>query len=317
MGLPVKWERFETYLLYHAHRKRETLSTCKGVFCRIKQYFTTRDLTEDNIYSFFEYLKSKGDKNSTINNYLKYLHHLGKILNLKWLMEIKYLPVEEQIFDTLTPDEIRKILTCHTPRQRDEKEINNRYDIIIETLLATGMRREEVCALTWNDLHEDRLIIRTSKNKTGRASIINRELSQKIQALPHYTEYIFGSKKGRLIAAKINEELKKRTDKLGIRKTITCHSLRRTAATESARKGINLAYIQRFLGHKSINTTSKYIQVDEMALEAVSRSLTVNEGSINMEDVYVRLKHIAQEFIPNFKVELKKTKSGVRLFIAE
>lgn len=71
------------------------------------------------------------------------------------------------------------------------------------------------------------------------------------------------------------------------------------------------------MGHKSIQTTSKYIQVDEAALDAVAKSLTVNEGSINIEDVFARIQNVAQEFIPNFKVELKKTKSGVRLFVGE
>ena len=35
---------------------------------------------------------------------------------------------------------------------------------------------------------------------------------------------------------------------MGSDKTITAHTLRRTAATEAASKGVNLAYIQRFLG---------------------------------------------------------------------
>jgi|GEM_PF-2065290 len=66
-----------------------------------------------------------------------------------------------------------------------------------------------------------------------------------------------------------------------------------------------------------IYTSSKYIQVDEQALREVSKSLTVNEGSVNMDDVYERVRRVAQEFIPNFRVELEKTKSGVRLFIAK
>lgn len=316
MGIPIEWEAFETYLLYECHRKPETLPTCRRVFLRLKNHFADKELNKASVYAFFDHLRKKGNKNSSINDYLKYLHHFGKILDMKWLSDIKYLPEEEQLFDVLNPDEIRSILTIIPKRARCEERLNHFWPIVIETLLATGVRRQELCNLTWDDFRGDALILRRTKNKQDRMARLSNELSKKILTLKTDNVYIFGSKT-KLCAWLINRELHLRAKLLGIEKHITAHTLRRSSATEAASKGINLAYIQRFLGHKSVNTTSKYIQVDEAALQAVSRSLTVNEGTLKIEDVYERLKNVAQEFIPNFKVELKKTKSGVRLFIAD
>jgi len=313
MGIPITWEAFETYLLYESHRKPETLPTCRRVFIRLKNYFEDKELNKQAVYSFFDYIRSKGDKNSTINNYIKYLHHIGRILGSDDLIKLKYLPEDEQIWDTLTPSEINRMLTLQPPRARYIDRLNHFWPIVIETLLATGMRRQELCNLTWDDFREDTLIVRVSKNKTGRICKITKELSDKIKTLQGH-KYIFGTDT-KLCAWLINRELQLRARLLNINKHITAHTLRRTSATEAASHGINLAYIQRFLGHKSVSTTSKYIQVDDAALQAVSKSLTVNQGSINIDDVARRLQQVAAEFIPNFTVDLIKTKVGVRLTI--
>jgi integrase len=194
--------------------------------------------------------------------------------------------------------------------------LNDRYTAIIETLLATGIRRSELCNLTWDDFKDNRFILRRTKNKTDRIAKISRPLSEKIRVLPYHNQYVFGSSKGRLLPQKINDELRRRTKSLNIEKTVTAHTLRRTAATEAASKGINLAYIQKFLGHKNVNTTSKYIQVDEIALDQVAKSLTVNEGTINMDDVYDRIRKVSEEFMPNFKVILKRTKNNLHLIVS-
>jgi len=316
MGIPIEWEMFETYLLYDCHRKPETLPTCRRTFLRVKKYFEDKELTKTSVYSFFDHLRKNGNKNSTINDYIKYIHHVGKLLSIPDLTKITYLPEEEQIFDVLTPDEIRRLLSIKPKRVRDESRLNTYWSTVIETLLATGMRREELCNILKEDFKEDHLIVRRSKNRTDRMCKLSSPLSKRIKALGD-NKYVFGHGDRKLCSWLINRELKFRTDLLGIKKHITAHTLRRTSATEAASKGINLSYIQRFLGHKNVNTTSKYIQVDDAALQAVSKSLTVNEGTINLNDIYLRLQNVAQEFIPNFKVELKKTSRGIRLFIAE
>lgn len=317
MGIPLSWDTFRHHLLYVAQRKPETLPTCRRVFEGMKRYFSDKELTQESVYGFFDYLRAKGDRNSTLNNYIKFLRHIGKLLEITWLGELKYFKEEEQIFDTLSPNEIRAILTCHPKRYPKYEYMNERWDVVIETLLATGMRRQELCNLTWDNFRGDRFILKRTKTSIDRVCKLSKCLSEKIKEIDRFNEYVFGSRKGMLIAHEINNELQTRARLLNICKRITAHTLRRTAATEAASKGINLAYIQRFLGHKSIQTTSKYIQVDEAALDAVSRALTVNEGGLDMDSVYERVRCVAQEFIPNFKVELKKTKSGVRLYISK
>jgi site-specific recombinase XerD len=56
----------------------------------------------------------------------------------------------------------------------------------------------------------------------------------------------------------IDRMLKSTARRAGINKPVSCHVFRHSFATNLLQEGMNEIYIQRFLGHKMISTTSIY-----------------------------------------------------------
>ena len=304
--LPVSWITFERHLIYKAHRKESTLPACKRVFETISSYFKNKPFDEKSVFDFFDHLKSKGDKNSTINNYLKYLHHLGKILKQPWLNEIRYFPLESLHFDTLTEKEVVDIVNFHPHRQRDEVKHNEFWDCLLSLMFLTGMRRNEVISLKWEDMQDNKLWIQHSKGRRARMVKISPNLGIRIQGLAHYPHgYIFGTANGKITPQRINDELKNRARLLGIKKKISSHTIRRTVATLLATK-VNIKFIQDLLGHKNLNTTSQYIQFDEKQLDECIRSLPLGKDMLNIDYIQEVLTRTLQSFTPDYRYNFRK-----------
>ncbi|VAX34826.1 hypothetical protein MNBD_UNCLBAC01-958 [hydrothermal vent metagenome] len=56
-----------------------------------------------------------------------------------------------------------------------------------------------------------------------------------------------------------------------ISKRVTCHTFRHSCATYMVRNKAGLRHVQEMLGHSSINTTQKYIQLSIVDLKEAHR----------------------------------------------
>lgn len=72
-------------------------------------------------------------------------------------------------------------------------------------------------------------------------------------------------------------------------KSFHCHSFRHARATHWLEDGVNLAQIQRLLGHESIETTMKYVGVSS---EQIAKALCSMEDSLTLsiEKKYKKVK---------------------------
>lgn len=317
MSFPISWSFYEKYLIYKARRSTKIMRKYERVFNILFDYFKDKPFTEKTVYGFFDYLRSKGDTNSTINNYLKDLHHVARIKKLDWLRDIKSLPVERLHFDTFTPEEVERVLACHPKRQRDMDELNLRWDLVFAVLFTTGMRRSELCSLKWSDVEDDRIWIQHTKGKRARMVKISPNLATLVNSLKrHEHGYVFGSKENKLIDSKINIELKKRALLCGIHKNVSSHTIRRSVATILAKK-VNLRFIQELLGHRSIVTTAQYIQTDEEAIDACIRALPMNRNMVDIPYIYTTIEKILKEFSPKFQYKIVRKKDSLSFFIKQ
>jgi hypothetical protein len=60
---------------------------------------------------------------------------------------------------------------------------------------------------------------------------------------------------------------------LGLKKRISIHTLRHSWATHALEKGVNLRLIQRYLGHRSLQTTTLYLHLTQAGEEDAYRRL--------------------------------------------
>jgi integrase/recombinase XerC/integrase/recombinase XerD len=69
--------------------------------------------------------------------------------------------------------------------------------------------------------------------------------------------------------------LKKALKQSGIRKPVSCHTLRHSYATNLMEQGVDVRAIQCLLGHRSLKTTTVYLHMTQIMIQSVQQA--VNE----------------------------------------
>jgi site-specific recombinase XerD len=131
-------------------------------------------------------------------------------------------------------------------------------------MYATGLRASEVVRLRWQDIDFDRRAIRVwqGKGRTDRYVMLPKcfETMLKHLAEAHRDEpyHLFmGAKRNRHLSPRSAKRAMERAVKIsGICKPATCHSLRHSFATHLFEHGTDIRYIQKFLGHMRLETTT-------------------------------------------------------------
>lgn len=89
---------------------------------------------------------------------------------------------------------------------------------------------------------------------------------------------LFGSSKNvfhRFAEPTVNKNLAKLTEMAGIEKHITYHSSRHTFATHLVQDKVDIFTISKYLGHKSIEMTMRYLKYDlSIAVESAKEIKT-------------------------------------------
>jgi site-specific recombinase XerD len=172
---------------------------------------------------------------------------------------------------------------------------------ILEAYLGTAARRDEIYRWTWNaDIRLDQKQYRLGTRKTGGKGMqyewlpMNDDLHHWLEwwkkSRPLVRNHVFYSLsrtggKGGGRGACYGEPFKKRSHfirslskRAGIDPPLGYHHLRRFVATELARAGHPLKAIQRFLRHKDLATTERYVGHVNVDLEAMAQSLVRRRG---------------------------------------
>jgi len=186
--------------------------------------------------------------------------------------------------------ELRVRLPDRLPRCLDTREVRKlmRHRLLqgadcalaIALLLATGIRVGELTALRVDDVDTagERLNILGKGSRERAVFVIDihlrEELRRYIASRPASVEAAAGSRllidaRGRpLSAARIRHAIAGLGRIAGLKRRITPHMLRHTAATMLLESGTDIRFVQRLLGHRSILTTQIYTHVSDRALRA-------------------------------------------------
>jgi site-specific recombinase XerD len=148
------------------------------------------------------------------------------------------------------------------------------------TAYSAGLRVGEVVRLKINEIDSKRMTIRVTAGKGAK----DRYTLLSETALKVLREYVGAFKPKNWLfpgearddhlseraAQEIFQDAKK---KAGIRKPATFHTLRHSFATHLLEDGVDVRYIQEFMGHESIKTTELYTHVAERETERIKSPL--------------------------------------------
>ena len=141
------------------------------------------------------------------------------------------------------------------------------YRDFIETALYTGMRVSEICNLKWNDIDFVAMKIRvkntesfSTKSKKERTVPLHPNLSEilGLRSRVDHLPFVFIRDDGKQVdRSTANDKFREYCMTAGLDPKFHFHSLRHTFASHLAMKGVSLYFIQKILGHASIETTTR------------------------------------------------------------
>ena len=145
---------------------------------------------------------------------------------------------------------------------------NLKHRTILNLMYSTGIRLNELLMMKPGDIDSKRMVItvRQGKGKKDRqVSLHSKVLSLLREYYQYYRPkvYLFeGHKQGiPYSASSLQRLIKRNVQKMGIKKSISAHTLRHCFATHMLEKGVNLRVIQQLMGHNSLKTTSRYLHL--------------------------------------------------------
>lgn len=168
----------------------------------------------------------------------------------------------------LTENEAKRLLDAAETDVRD-------YTAVL-LLLYGGFRVGELVRLEVADFDfEERTIrVRSGKGDKDRLVVAPPHVMETVRAWltqrpKTANDYLFPGKGGRshVSPATIQRAVSRAAKDAGISKEVTPHVLRHTLATTLLRRGGDIRFIQRILGHASIATTQIYTHLDDRELK--------------------------------------------------
>jgi integrase len=170
---------------------------------------------------------------------------------------------------TYTQDEINRLLAACNPASH----------AMYATLLLTGLRKEELAHLSWDDVDFHLGLIRVRakadfvpKDYEERDIPMPPDLIPLLKNLPRSSEWVFpvlnGNRFGR-------NEMLRRLKRIATHAKVnnaTLHKFRHTYATRLLEQGADIVTVQHLLGHSDIDTTRRYLSPgNDLQRQAASR----------------------------------------------
>ena len=264
-------------LLYQQHltnltlqgKRPATIDAYSRAVRRISSFFdrTPDTLTKADLkYYFAQLLKThswsiiKLDRNG-----LQFFYRYTLEREWEWLSIVKP-PQVKRIPDIITNKQVG-LLISHT--------YSLRYQVFFLVLYSMGLRLSEALNLTVNDIDSQMMQVHIRNGKGGKDRLVPLP-ERTLHALRYYWKIHrhpvllfprFGKKKELIVddapmdKSGVQKALKKVISELGIKKSISPHSLRHCFATHLLEQGVDLRSLQILLGHNNLNTTARYTQL--------------------------------------------------------
>lgn len=236
-----------------------------------------KEIREYLHYCIMEKHLSEGSVN-TIHSALKFFY--TKTLDREWRAEkLARIKERRRLPVVLSQSEVKAILDMTT---------NLKHKTILTTIYAAGLRVSEAAKLKIFDIDSNnmQIIVREGKGKKDRYTLLS-ELN--LQLLREYWKrykpetFLFPGKysDAPITARSIQRIFEDAKNKANIKKDASVHTLRHSFATHLLEAGTDICYIQRLMGHTSIQTTAIYLHLRRMDLLNIKSPLEILMGNNN------------------------------------
>lgn len=187
-----------------------------------------------------------------------------------WMYKNKI--IQENPIENIKPIKQHKIVKeSFTPVEVDALKSSCKKTVdraIIELLITSGMRCEELCNLKWKDINFTTKDIKINAGKGNKDRVTMMDDVTRKYLLMHKSEtrykseYVFATQYRGMIKPRSTNSTWRKIKSIAYKANVSeayPHKFRRTCATILYKRGLDLQMIQKLLGHSNINTTMIYI----------------------------------------------------------
>lgn len=228
-----------------------------------------RKITKDDIEAFVEHEQDRKMKLSTVRlrlacvrAFLRVLIEQGE-LGQEVLTRRIMIKLPQSLPRAIDPQDLKKLLSAITG-------VRDRALVLV--LLRTGMRIGELLSTTVNDLNMEEqkiLIYAAPKTGGGRVVYFSEDAKSALDAWlskkdPHRPHLFYANRRTAMTYSGAREIFVKGIEKAELsHKGYSLHSLRHTFASELLNAGMRLEYLQKLLGHTSLEVTRRYARLTD------------------------------------------------------
>jgi len=252
---------------------RTQQSYLAAVIGLVKHYRRSPDhLTQDEIRAYLLHLEKRGLSPSSRNvaiSGMKFFYHQM----LGWNDKQLFIPPRKrswQLPEVLGQKEVERLLLA-AAKQRDR--------CLLMTAYATGLRVSELVRLKIGAIDSERMMVRVEqgKGRKDRYTILSPRLLTELRSYwkEHRSPiYLFPNRKGGPISIDYAQRIYNLAKlKAGIQKGHGIHTLRHCFATHLLEAGVDLRTIQTLLGHNSMASTERYLQIRQQKITTTANPL--------------------------------------------
>ncbi|MGO1751622.1 MULTISPECIES: tyrosine-type recombinase/integrase [Psychroflexus] len=245
-----------------------TLKNYSNAFINFLKYYNYKDpeeFTKKDVVKYLAYYTEMGLSSSSghlVVNALKFYFKNVK----EWDEDMSFMKMprpkkEKKLPTVLSESECERIF---------EAVNQPKHKLLLLMAYGAGLRVSEVCQLRWRDIDEEKhqIMIKSGKGKKDRLVMLPYSIVEYIKiyrSLYDTKDYVFeGRVKGEPYStASAGSVMRKAVKKANIDKKVGIHALRHSFATHLLESGTDIRFIQKFLGHNSIKTTTIYTHVSK------------------------------------------------------
>lgn len=279
-------KEYRSYLSCERRLSDRTISSYSYFITKFLDFLSKdpTDVQTHDIKDFLQFMENKGNCNGSVSNYisalrafyvwLSYINQLEKLAPISFFLS-KVVRTRQDITATEVPtagelERLRVVLQAYKHAASFNKKqpfyaMVLRDTAIIEMLVSTGARSQELRSITKEDinLETNEVIIKKGKGNRQRVAIFSEKAQE---TLKEYITNVPMEKEDRVFVVTqgnmINTIIRKWAKAAGINCKIHAHSFRHYHITEAQRKGVPMQVVADQVGHANLNTTRHYTHFD-------------------------------------------------------